>query len=288
VFEFQWVGKNVREEELIMPPQIPVFFIVGPLRTGSSLMARCMDDHPSVICLCESEINRALYQDYYLKLHHTRMLAHGLTSEEIIGYLNRKRQDDLASLMKWYSDVCPRMAEIYQKPELMRFGDKSPDFFQDHELLNHLAYNHQLIYTVRDPRAIYASIEAQDDESREDKDERWQRLTMNYLQWKPYLDFANLLVVRYEDLVREPRATMQTVYSHLSLPDSERFLEPFPRINSARFLWPTAIDWATGIARDFDVARTERWRTTLTEKQIDHALSNPSIHEFMNRFGYTS
>ena len=34
------------------------FFIIGPLRTGSSLMARCIDDHPGSICLCESEINR--------------------------------------------------------------------------------------------------------------------------------------------------------------------------------------------------------------------------------------
>ena len=43
-----------------------LFFAVGPLRTGSSLMARCIDDHPAAICLCESEINRAFFKDHYL------------------------------------------------------------------------------------------------------------------------------------------------------------------------------------------------------------------------------
>ena len=34
------------------------FVIVGPLRTDSSLLARCIDDHPTAMWLCESEINR--------------------------------------------------------------------------------------------------------------------------------------------------------------------------------------------------------------------------------------
>ena len=54
------------------------FFIIGPFRTGSSLMARRIDDHPEAICLCESEINRALFKFYYTQLHAQRMEGHGI------------------------------------------------------------------------------------------------------------------------------------------------------------------------------------------------------------------
>lgn len=54
------------------------FSLVGALRTGSSLLARCLDDHPEVVCLCESEINRALYPRHCYSLHFRRMRNHGL------------------------------------------------------------------------------------------------------------------------------------------------------------------------------------------------------------------
>ncbi len=58
-------------------------------------MVRCIDDHPSAICLCESEINRALFRDYIVRLHCERMVSHGLTWEEATGYLDRKNQDNV-------------------------------------------------------------------------------------------------------------------------------------------------------------------------------------------------
>ncbi len=81
-----------------------LFFAVGPLRTGSSLMARCIDDHPAAICLCESEINRALFKEYYLELHCERMVSHGLTLQEAIRFVDRKKQDDIPT---WLEVVFP-------------------------------------------------------------------------------------------------------------------------------------------------------------------------------------
>src|SRR4051794_38311947 len=92
-------------------------FVVGPLRTGSSLMARCLDDHPSAICLCESEIGRALFTDYFVDLHRQRMSAHGLRAEEVVKLLDRKKQDDVASWERWYSEVSPRLSALYAKGE---------------------------------------------------------------------------------------------------------------------------------------------------------------------------
>lgn len=263
-----------------------LFFIVGPLRTGSSLMARCIDDHPTALCLCESEINRVLFRDYFVQLHCQRMEGHGFSVMEVINYLDRKKQDDINSLMRWYKAVRPRLATLMKKDPVTILGDKSPDFYRSDEIVRHLAANYPLIYTVRDPRAIFQSIEAQSEATPRHKENRWESLSGNYATWKPHLESNNVLVIRYEDLVTNPEPTMKSVYSHLGLLYSTRFLEPFTRLHPRRFLWTTAIDWTTGVKKDFDPARIGNWKSHLTETQLQQIYSSPHIGEFMDRFGY--
>jgi hypothetical protein len=263
------------------------FFVIGPLRTGSSLMARCLDDHPAMICLCESEINRALFRDHYLKLHFRRMAVHGLSAQDTINLLDRKKQDDVASLTSWYREIAPRLSVLYAKQNLFALGDKSPDFYRSSKLVRHLAEAHRLIYTVRDPRAILWSIRAQGNEPWQDKIARWSSLMRNCLTWKPFLDAPNVLVVRYEDLVKSPESTMTAVYDHLGLLYSPRFLRAFPRAFPQRFLWKTAVDYETGFAKEFDTSRVDRWRENVSAKDLSQLHSDERIREFMDRFGYS-
>lgn len=264
-----------------------MFFVVGPLRTGTSLLARCLDDHPDAICLCESEINRALFADYCVEHHCQRMVAHGLTLGEAISFLDRKPQEDVESLTRWYSDVAPRLSSLYAKPEVPLLGDKSPDFYRSPALVRHLASGFPLIYTVRDPRAILRSIESQDEVSPQEKAERWAGFVDNYRAWRPYLDSPNVLVVRYEDLLTETDATMQAVYGHLNLPASTRYREPFARAFPERFLWSTAVDFETGARREFDPGRIAAWRWTMSDEPLlIRVRSDPTVVEFMRRFQY--
>jgi Sulfotransferase family len=263
------------------------FFIIGPLRTGSSLMARCIDDHPEAMCLCESEINRALFKFYYTRLHAERMEGHGFAVSEVVSLLDSRKQDDISTLMSWYRDVRPRIAALWGKRADMPLGDKSPDFFESPAIVEHLAANHRLIYTVRDPRAIFLSVDSQTNVSPRLKQIRWDCLAGNYVAWRPFLHQKNVLFVRFEDFVAQPEATMKAVYAHLELPYSSRFLEPFARPCPRRFLWTTAIDWATGAKKDFDVNRTDEWKGRLTVEQLRFVVSTPHVREFMLRFGYT-
>ena len=202
------------------------------------------------------------------------MLAHGLTLEESIAYLDRKKQDDIESWEQWFVEVTPRVSELYGKPRPALLGDKSPDFFRAPQLVEHLASKYPLIYTTRDPRAIFRSIDCQLDASPEDKIERWDSLIQNYNVWKPYLDGSNVLIIRYEDLITSSVKTMQSVYAHLGLPDSLRFLEWFPRPFPQRFLWTTAVDLETGMRKAFDSSRLESWKATLSEAQLSQIRSD--------------
>ena len=263
-----------------------LFFLVGPLRTGSSLLTRCIDDHPRAMCLCESEINRALFKAYYVALHYWRMRRHGLTAEEICLFLDQLEQDDVASLMRWFPRVAPRMSALYDKPNPLMFGDKSPDYFRSPDIVGHLAARYPLIYTVRDPRAILASIERQADASADEKKLRWEWLSQNYTVWKPYLEAPNLLVVNYEHLIATPETTMESVYAHLGLAYSWRFLSNYRRPHPGRFLWTTSVDLETGVVKDLDPGRLSSWKTSLTDEQLDRVYSNATVVDFMKRFGY--
>jgi|GEM_PF-1808956 len=263
-----------------------LFFIIGPLRTGSSLLTRCIDDHPESICLCESEINRALFPGYVVLYHSWRMMAHGLKQSEAIGLLDRKKQDDIGSIIKWYSDVVPRLSDLYGKENVTKLGDKSPDLFRCPELVRYLSSNFPLIYTVRDPRAIFCSIEYQSNVSADEKKHRWESLVQNYLAWKPHLTSPNMLILRYEDLIVDPPMTMEAVYNHLGLRRSRRFLMPFQRAYPERFLWATAVDWETGIRKEFDPNRITSWKTKLTADQLNCIHSDEIVLEFMERFDY--
>jgi hypothetical protein len=263
-----------------------LFFIIGPLRTGSSLLVRCIDDHAGAIALCESEINRALFRDYLVEHHCRRMVAHGLALEQALLLLDRKKQDDVDSFKRWYDEVIPYLGYLYGKRGAPVAGDKSPDYYRSPELVTHLLSRFPLIYTVRDPRAILSSIESQDDATPDEKAERWGFLVANYVAWRPFLDAPNVLIVRYEDLVTNPRSAMRSVYTHLGLPYSSRFLEQFPRRLPERFLWRTTIDWQTGIRKDFDPSRISSWRSNLGEEQLGRVYSDATVVEFMRRFGY--
>ncbi len=250
-------------------------------------MSRCLDDHPQAICLCEAEINRALFQDYFVALHFRRMSRHGLAPDNIAELLNGRKQDDFSSLIAWYADSQQHFSRLYNKPELRAFGDKSPDFYRCPQLVAHLAENYPLIYTVRDPRAIYCSIRRQQDASEQEKQERWADLAGNYLAWEPHLDRDNVLCIRYEDLLMNPGETMASVYRHLGLEPSERFLEPFVRAEPSRFLWRTAVDWESGIGGEFDTNRTETWRSEWSEDDLRFINGEANVSRFMDRFGYS-
>ena len=263
-----------------------LYFVIGPLRTGSSLLSRCLDDHPHVLGLCESEINRALFSPYYVHLHFLRMLHHGLQPLEIAGLLDRKPQDDVGSLFQWYDRAASVLAERLEKNAVEVVGDKSPDFYVQPRLVHALAQEHRLLYSIRDPRAIFRSIIMHEGSTDEEKRVRWSSLTANFQMWEPLLDRENLIEVRYESLVTEPEQTMKAVYHHLGIAYSDRFLQPFPRLYPSRFQWDTAVDWQTGIRKDFDPERVDLWRWSLSQDDLDFVRSDRCARRMMDRFGY--
>ena len=95
-----------------------LFFLIGPPRSGSSLMSRCIDDHPQALCLCESEANRGLFSPFALKLHMNRMRLHGGKGKK--GHCTYSEKQNVP-----FCDS-PKAMALRLTPPLPRTGPKLP------------------------------------------------------------------------------------------------------------------------------------------------------------------
>ncbi|MEO0413129.1 MAG: sulfotransferase [Pseudomonadota bacterium] len=263
------------------------FFIIGPLRTGSSLLARCIDDHEHALCLCETEISRTLFPGYYEELHRIRMDAHGVTQASTMALLKGRRRDDVAAMMDWYETVRPAFQREYGKPNLLAYGDKSPDFYKSPDIVAHFAQHYRLIYCVRDPRAVVRSILQQEDATSQERETRWSELIGNIAAWQPHWDKATLFISRYEDLMRAPYRQLQSLYAFLGLPPSKRFRKDFQRLYPRRFLWSTSVDMRTGRVQPFNRAKAEVSNGDLPASALERLRASPEIAAYCERFGYS-
>jgi hypothetical protein len=263
------------------------FFIIGPLRTGSSLLARCIDDHEEALCLCETEINRTLFPGYFEDLHRIRMDAHGVAASSTNMLLKGRKRDDVDAMMAWYETVRPAFQKAYNKPNIKAFGDKSPDFFKAPKIVAHFLKHYKLIYCVRDPRAVVRSILQQAGASAQEREVRFTEFLGNIATWMPHWDRGSVFASRYEDLMACPEDQMAKIYDFLGLAPSTRFLIDFPRYYPRRFLWTTSVDMQTGRALPFNPRKARVSNADIPAKVRKRLKRSPQIAAYCERFGYT-
>lgn len=223
---------------------------------------------------------------YFVALHFLRMQHHGFSHMETAQLLTRKPQNCIETLMNWYTEAAKLAREKWQRKDARLVGDKSPDFCLIPELVETLVHDHRILYSIRDPRAIFRSIVRSPNSQPPEMHRRWASFRKNFEAWESYLERDSILIVKYEDLVRVPESTMHRVYSHLSVPYSSHFLEPYVRLYPSRFLWKTAIDWETGIRNDFDVSKIDNWQNDLTQEELDFVRNDTIANRFRTRFAY--
>jgi hypothetical protein len=132
------------------------------------------------------------------------------------------------------------------------------------------------------------SIIIQKDANFEEKEERWQDFKNNFLAWEKYLDWQNILIIKFEDFILQPKVIMEEVYNHIGLEYDESFLDDFSRKYPQRFLWETVINWNTGMSEQFNPLKAKRtnWEENLKQEELNNIYSTPEIIRFMNKFGY--
>jgi len=242
------------------------FFLVGPPRTGTTLLARCLSDHPNCICLFESNAHVYAFGGTRTVGHSGRMKRHGFSSEQTKCLRARITKKNIESLFSWYDECANILCDLYDKPQLTHIGDKNPFFHTSPGFIKSVS-NCLKIWTIRDPRAVWCSK----------KGTLFNAYLNNIRFFLPLLVDPSFLVVRFEDLVAQPKISLEKIHSFLGLKSSEHFLHHKPSKYDCRFHWnPNSLD-------NFDSTKLNSWKTQMIPKRVTRLKL---VKKIMRLFNY--
>ncbi|WP_141732237.1 sulfotransferase family protein [Oligoflexus tunisiensis] len=253
----------------------PPIFVIGTGRSGTTLMRLMLCAHPRIYISHEASFyvwdalyargrNARDFLRYYVQTFSFRWL--GIDPTDVLRSVDASCPRDKAH--QAFTATMRLKAAQYNKP---RWGDKTP---------SHTAYlrkifadypDARVIHMVRDPRGVVMSLSRMPWAS--------DSLVANSLfcetaraQVEPFKD--RVIEVKLEDLLAEPRATMQTVLDFVDEPWDDAVLNHSAHLPDTADMPP--FEWLEGAARERSAPKA-RWQ--------DLSALDIRLIEYLNRKG---
>jgi hypothetical protein len=248
---------------------MPVIFIVGVGRSGTTLLMSMLNAHPEIAFLPETHF----VSEYIV---HRPFLSHKSLRDRLmrdprVGRLNLPIGDILSSvtgrrpdLRGIYVEVLNRFAE---RQDVSVVGDKAPRYVECIPVLDALIPDARIIHVIRDPRDVFVSRTQAE----------WSRGRAGWTHALAYraqmsmgrhagaaLGADRYLEIRYESLVSEPEEVLRRVSTFLEVafdPSMLKFQESAREIVSA-----DEIEWKQNVLGPLLTRNAGRWRSTLDPK----------------------
>lgn len=244
-------------------------FIVGTQRSGTTLLRLIMDSHDRIAIGHESGFMRAVEA--------TRRLPDYIYGD---GWYRRFGIDDdemNRRLRDFYSSIFDQHARLQGKP---RWGEKTPDNIFLIEEISAMWPEAQFLCTVRHPAAVVASLARWNWEF--DRALHYWLSAYAATQRARHLGESSWHLVRYEDLVVAPRATLARVLDYLNEPWSDDLLLHH-RVQTARGV-PETVEGDTRKDRPIDTQSLDTWRSQLSPQQLSRI--EQTAGEALRMLGY--
>jgi hypothetical protein len=262
-----------------------LFFIVGRGRSGTTLLARMLSQHPDIVVAPEAMFALNLQRTYGSRswsrrrvrafcrdlLRDERMRDWSLDIERLAQRL-RERMESLT-----YSRVCLEVYRAYAEQARGRtpkwVGDKNPHYALFLPRLQRLFPGARYIYVTRDYRDNIASYVEVPFDVRNPSAlaQRWKVYNERILRFSRDSP-ERFLWLRYEDLVAQPEQELTRVCRFLGLSFDPGMLA-FPASGKPH-----------GVRAPLDASTVHRWRTELGERTVRRA--DAICGELAERFGY--
>lgn len=211
-------GSEKRSEEVAPSP-----FIVGVGRSGTTLLRLMLDAHPDLVIPPEthflpqaaraSEGARDPRQAFLEAVtSHRNWKDHGIDEDALARRISAIEPFDPGEAARAFYEL---YAEKFAKP---RWGDKTPPYVDQMQLIQGLLPEAHFIHVIRDGRDVALSVKDLwfGPDSVEEAARRWRSaIERARLQSK---ELAHYLEVRYEDLVSNPEPILKKVANFVGLP----------------------------------------------------------------------
>ena len=267
------LGRPLRGVERYRP-----FFIVGSGRCGTTLLRAMLEAHPDVHIPPENDLRAAIraWRTYsrlpwnaVLRLVLGRFEFHPQWErwELSLGSLfqDLDRRSGRARTLATVLDALYRAHLHRHKPSALRWGDKTPSNVYALASLRAVFPDLRVVQMVRDGRDVVGSCLRIYDDGLTSAAEKWVRAVHTGQRFGARHP-GQYLEVRYEALVREPRATLQRVGTFLDVPFEERMLhyhELGLKLGDVE-----RIPHMQGVRQPIHGAAVGRWRTQFTPDEI--------------------
>lgn len=259
------------------------FFIIGCPRSGTTLLQVILNRHPKILIPPETKL--------FFYYHRMPSWIRKITIDRINRDLGIELRSDFARRSMTTDKTFDRMMELYSrrtsKHSVAWFGEKSPEHTTRTQWIRDTFPDAKFLAISRDGRDVAASL----------MNAPWINCSHlgAALIWRRYQNALseflksnekNTLLIKYEDLVQEPRVAVCRMLSHLELDPNEqvdRMLDRHPF--DSRSFPLREMKWKSTsllpISKDVCTRSSQR----LSERQISEIEC--VVREQLDRFGYS-
>lgn len=278
---------NIPEEhipDLDQLKDIPVFFIVGRPRSGTTLLRTLLDSHINTIVPPECQFIINLYPRYGKITHWNTKTLEKFYSELVKQWLfdlwpldREKMRNQLLSCTGEYSygAICKLVYSSYQSifphEKILAIGDKNPGYTIYTNKLLKIFPEARFIHIIRDYRDNFLSLRNVDFEL--------PYISLTVCKWKLFIrKFRKAaskypgthMEIRYEDLAMKPEAEFEKVCSFLNIPFSASPLDFYKSKEEAMKIYPKEIleKYQSSLFKKVNTSRIGLWESSLSTREV--------------------
>jgi hypothetical protein len=264
--------------------KIPVFFIVGRPRSGTTLLRTLFDAHPAVSIPSECKFILDLYPEYGKKTDWKEKDLLGFYDDLLEQWrfdtwtIDREKlkEDLLACAGKApYSRICKvvylRYESFFTKDRIIIIGDKNPGYTIYTRRLREIFPGAKFIHILRDYRDNFVSVKDVDFELPIPSlvATKWKLFYRNFRKASLSMP-ENYRTIRYEDLVSDPAVHLQELCNFLGLEYHAEVLDFHEKKDDVFKAYPKEFitRYHANLLNKVNKSRTGVWKTKLSEKEI--------------------
>jgi hypothetical protein len=247
----------------------PPIFVVGSMRSGSTLLRLILDSHPNIAIGPETGFMGGLLA--------TRTIPNWKFGDGWYRRLGWRDEEFDACLRSFFGSVLERYAVEQGKP---RWGEKTPFHTSHMPLMARIFPDAVFVGIVRHPGAVASSLRKSFHYTFADALSYWSATNLDMVRAASDLG-ERFALCRYEDLVDEGEPVLQELLGWLGEPWSPDVLAHH-RVQREKGA-PRVVEGSTSTRDRIDAARAVSWLQTATTEDHEALRSTEDLADF---FGY--
>ena len=272
--------------------EIPIFFILGRPRSGTTLLTTLFNAHPNVRIAPEFPILLPLYQKFRkvrdwdeaaIRSFADHLFRHYVFNNRTLDHYMLKKEDFTANLMElkhrgtvqdFLKCINYHSFSVYEKQKTLRIGDKNPVYSIFIKRFLKIFPEAKFICIVRDYRDNFVSIKKLSELKMEApilplQVYRWKYAVRGFLKYRrKYPD--RIRIVRYEDLVTDQEKTVKELFEYIGIAYDPAVFDFYKKKDETLKAYndPLIEKFHGSLMNPVNTSRMNQWKKDLSAEQV--------------------